>query len=70
MVCRLSQVVLEAGAGALVSHLLIRHPHESAAISVATGVGVAVWRRHWFPIVLGGVAAAYLLSSKQGRQGA
>ncbi len=70
MLCPLCQVVIEAGAGSLISHLLDRHPDESATVSAVMGVGVAVWRRHWLPVVLGAIGAAYLLSRKQGEQGA
>ncbi len=70
MLCPVCQVVVEAGVGSLISHLLVRHPDESAVVSAAMGVGVAVWRRHWLPVVLGAVGAAYLLSRKQGQQGA
>ncbi len=39
MLCPLCQVVIEAGAGSLISHLLDLHPDESAAISAVMGGG-------------------------------
>jgi hypothetical protein len=70
MVCPICQVVIEAGAESLISHMLDGHPDEAAAVSAARGISLSVWRRHWLPIVLGAGAAAYLLSRKPGQQGA